>query len=222
MNATFSIPAPAPTHAQPLRAAFAAVAAALTALLVANTLPYFGATADRAPFLLEKGALAEQPLWRAVFLAHVGMGVLCLAAALPLFSRRLLRARPSLHRVLGWTYVGAVLVGIVPTGLWLSLTAKGGAPAAAGFVVTGVALGFTTARGLAHVLRRDFVSHRAWMVRSYGMAATALVFRVVHLFAEAAALPFAYATSVWAAFSLCALASEVAVGRSLVPSRRSP
>ena len=222
MDTTIAIPPRAATRALPVRAAFWGLTAALTALLIANTWPYFGAAADRAPFLLEKGDLAAQPLWRAVFQAHVAAGVLCLAAALPLFSRRLLRARPSLHRVLGWTYVGAVLVGIVPTGLWLSLTAKGGVPAAAGFAVTGIALGFTTARGLAHVLRRDFVAHRAWMVRSYGMAATALVFRVVHLLAEAASLPYAYATSVWASFSICAWVSEVSVARLLVPIRRSP
>jgi hypothetical protein len=224
VDATLSIPArgAATLPRAVLRAAGWAIPAALTALLIVNSLPYFGARADEAPFLLEKGGLVAQPLWRATFVVHVAGGILCLAAALPLFSKRLLRAAPALHRTLGWTYVTAVLVGVVPTGLFLSATAKGGIPGAAGFVVTGVALGFTTARGLREVLRGDFVAHRAWMVRSYGMAATALVFRVVHLPLEAVALPHAYETSVWASFAICALASEAWVVRSLVPHRRSP
>lgn len=222
MDAILSLPARAATTSRAvLRAVAWAVPVGLTALLVVNSLPYFGARADVAPFLLEKGALVARPLWRAVFAAHVAGGILCLAAALPLFSRRLLRAAPGVHRALGWTYVSAVLVGVVPTGLFLAATAKGGAAGAAGFVVTGVALGFTTARGLREVLRRDFVAHRAWMVRSYAMAATALVFRVVHLLAEAAALPSAYVTSVWASYAVCALAAEAGVARFL-PASRSP
>ena len=222
MDATLTLPARegVPFARALLRGAAWAVPAALTALLILNTLPYYGEAADRAPFLVEKGLLAEQPLWRAVFLAHVSGGVLCLAAALPLFSRRLLRARPEVHRALGWTYVGSVLVLIVPTGLFLSATAKGGAAGAAGFVVTGVALLYVTARGLREVLRRDFVAHRAWMVRSYGMAATALIFRVVHLVLEAAAVPHAYEMSVWSSFGIGALASEAWIARSLVATRR--
>jgi hypothetical protein len=223
VDAILSIPARRRSLARAaLSAAGWAIPAGLTALLVVNSLPYFAARAESAPFLLEKGALVDAPLWRAVFQVHVAGGLLCLAAALPLFWRALLRARPGIHRALGWTYVSAVLVGVVPTGFFLSATAKGGAFAGLGFVVTGVALLVTTARGLREVLRRDFVAHRAWMVRSYGMAATALVFRVVHIVLEAAALPYAYEVSVWASFAVAALASEAWIARSLGSPRRSP
>src|SRR5213075_1684033 len=115
MDAILSIPVRAATLPRiALRAAGWAIPAALTALLILNSWPYFGARAEEAPFLLEKGGLVAQPLWRATFTVHVAGGILCLAAALPLFSRRLLRARPRLHRALGWTYVTTVLVGVVP------------------------------------------------------------------------------------------------------------
>lgn len=187
----------------------------LTALLLSNVLPYFGAGADDMPFLQEKGALALDPLWRTVFDVHVAGGALCLVVALPLFSRRLLRRRPGWHRVLGWTYVLSVLALVAPTGLWLAPTAKGGFAGQSGFAVTGLYLFATTALGLREVLRRDFVAHRAWMVRSYALAASALSFRVLYVALEIARVPNAYVIGIWASFGLDLVVAEIVIGRAV-------
>lgn len=187
----------------------------LTALLLSNVLPYFGPGADEMPFLLEKGALGVDPVWRTVFDLHVAGGALCLVVALPLFSRRLLRRHPGWHRALGWSYVTSVLVLVAPTGLWLAPTAKGGLAGQSGFAVTGLYLFATTALGLREVLRRDFVAHRAWMVRSYSLAASALSFRVLYVALEIARVPHAYVIGVWASFGLDLVVAELFIGRAV-------
>lgn len=211
----------APAFARPARGTWVALglalATALTALLIVEVAPY-AAQADATPFLLEKGARGQDPLWRAGFFVHVTGGVVCLVAALPLFSRRLLACRPALHRALGWAYVGAVLLALVPGGLILLPAAKGGPVGQAGFALQALWLGVTTGAGLARVLARDFVRHRAWMVRSYLMAATALSFRVLFVALQALGVERAYELSIWASFGLSVVLAEAWI-KSLLPRR---
>jgi hypothetical protein len=190
------------------------VAALLTALLVAETLPYAW-RASETPFFLEKGAVGLETGWRAAFGVHVGGGLLCLLTALPLFSRRLLAGAPHVHRLLGWTYVGSVLVLLVPGGFALIPFAKGGVVGQGGFLLQAVWLFAVTFAGLRRVLARDFANHRAWMVRSYAMASSALSFRVLFLAFQMAGLARAYEMGIWASFGL-----SVALGEAWVRSFR--
>ncbi len=182
-----------------LRALFWATMAAGSSLILLNTLPFYSFS-PTVPFLLEKAAAYADPVWRISLYVHITGGLVCLFSALPQFSRTLLRTRPGLHRAIGWTYVASVLVLVVPTGLYLALYAKGGMPGRVGFLVTGLALLYTTWRGLEHVHRRDFRGHIAWMVRSYAMAATAITFRVLYIAFHAAGTGHEYVLALW--FSL--------------------
>ena len=194
-----------------LRALFWVVMAALSALIVWNTLPFF-TFADDVPFLLEKAAAARDPLWRACLYVHVAGGVICLLAALPQFSRRLLRFAPRLHRVLGWAYVSSVLGLVVPAGLYLALYAKGGFAGRLGFVVLGVALLYTTVRGVQHVRRRDFRGHVAWMLRSYAMASSAVSFRAFYLGLHLLGFGETYVVSIWLSFVVNLCLAELVIG----------
>jgi hypothetical protein len=194
-------------------------AALLTVLLLFETLPYAW-RASEMPFLVEKGAVAREPAWRAAFGVHVGGGLVCLLTALPLFSRRLLASAPHVHRALGWGYVASVLVLLVPGGLALIPFAKGGLVGQSGFLIQGVWLFAVTFAGLRRVLARDFVRHRAWMVRSYAMASSALSFRVLFVAFQAAGSARAYEMGIWASLGLSVVLGEAWV-RSLHP-RRTP
>jgi len=193
------------------------VAALLTALLAAETLPYAWRAAE-TPFFLEKGAIAREAGWRAAFGVHVAGGLVCLLAALPLFSRRLLASAPLVHRALGWSYVASVLVLLVPGGLALIPFAKGGLAGQSGFLVQAVWLFAVTFAGLRRVLARDFVGHRAWMVRSYAMASSALSFRVLFVAFQALGQARAYEMGVWASFGASVVLGEAWI-RSLQPRR---
>jgi hypothetical protein len=186
--------------------------AAATALVVANTLPYY-TFADDIPFFLEKAAVYPSVLWRAAFYVHVTGGVICLLAALPQFSKTILHRAPRLHRVLGWTYVLSVLVLTAPAGLYLAIFAKGGMAGRFGFIVLGAALFYTTWRGLEHVRARDFRGHAAWMIRSYAMAASALTFRVFYLALYAAGVGSEYVIAIWLSFFVNLFAAELLIRR---------
>jgi hypothetical protein len=194
-----------------------ALATLLTALLLHELAPYLW-RADSMPFFEEKGALARDGTWRAAFAVHVTGGVICLVTALPLFSRRLLATRPDVHRLLGWAYVGAVLLLLVPGGCVLIPEAKGGALGRAGFAVQAAWLAGTTLAGLARVLARDFVRHRAWMVRSYLMAASALSFRLIFFALQVLGFDRAYEMAIWASFGLSVVLAEAWID-SLSPRR---
>lgn len=197
-----------------LRAGYWSVVSALSGLLIANSLPYFGFAAD-LPFLLEKGEVARGMLWRGTFYVHVAGGMVCLASALPQFSRTLLRRLPAVHRALGWTYVVSVLVFTAPTGLYLALFAKGGMPGRLGFILLGVALFYTTWRGFERVRARDFRGHVAWMIRSYALTASALTFRVFHLALYLAGVGGEYVLAIWLSLVVnLAVAECVVLARS--------
>ncbi len=186
--------------------------AASTALVVVNTLPYY-TFSDDIPFFLEKAVVYPSVLWRVAFYVHITGGVICLVAALPQFSKTLLRRAPRLHRFLGWTYVLSVLVLVAPPGLYLAIFAKGGMAGRFGFIVLGAALFYTTWRGLEHVRSRDFRGHAAWMVRSYAMAASALTFRVFYLAFYAAGVGSEYVTAIWLSFFVNLFAAELLIFR---------
>jgi hypothetical protein len=193
------------------------VAALLTALLLVETLPYAWRGSDM-PFFVEKGAVAREAGWRVAFGVHVGGGLICLLTALPLFSRRLLAGAPLVHRALGWGYVASVLVLLVPGGLALIPFAKGGLAGRSGFLVQALWIFAVTVAGLRRVLARDFVRHRAWMIRSYAMASSALSFRVLFVAFQATGASRAYEMGIWASLGLSVVLGEAWV-RSLEPRR---
>lgn len=181
---------------------------ALSGLILANSWPYFSLRGNFG-FLVEKGEIADGLLWRAAFYVHVAGGMLCLATGPLLLWGGLLRRSPALHRWLGRAYALAVLGVAGPTGLFMAFQAKGGLPGTLGFLATGLLWWVQTARGVAHVAARRFAEHRRWMLRSYGVALSAVFFRVIQLALHAPGVPADanYVISIW-----LSLAAGVAVG----------
>jgi hypothetical protein len=193
-----------------------AAAIGLGALLIVNTVPYFSFRRDFA-FLAEKGPLVSDPLWRRCFYGHLLGGVLCFALIPFLFWPRLRVRFPAVHRWLGRLYGVAVLGWAGPTGLYLSLFAKGGLAGKAAFLVLGALWWASTAVGVQTAVARRFDAHRRWMIRSASIAGSAVFFRVFHLafFGMGLADETNYALSLW-----LSLAASLMVGEALV--RRSP
>jgi hypothetical protein len=154
--------------------------AAFSGLLIYNTLPYFSLRQD-FPFIAERAYLFEGPLYRISFYLHIAAGALCIAVALLLFSRVLLRKAPRVHRISGRVYVGVVLLLGAPTGLYMAFFAKGGIGERMLFLFMALWWFATTWNGLQAILRKNVAAHRIWMERSYAMALTAVTFRVYYL-----------------------------------------
>ncbi|MES2923499.1 MAG: DUF2306 domain-containing protein [Verrucomicrobiota bacterium] len=114
-----------------------------TVLILTNSFADFRPGGERI-FIGQRGAVAGQPLWLLSLHLHVLAGSICLLASLPLFSGRLLRRIPSLHRVCGRIYAVSVLLLLCPTGIHLAFSAKGGAAGQGGFLLLGIATFITT------------------------------------------------------------------------------
>lgn len=116
-----------------------------------------------------------------IFHAHVlatYLHVLLLPVALligPLqLSARLRQRRPQLHRLLGRCYAGAVFVG-VPAGVYLGIFSGEGIVATMGYFGMGLSALVCTVLAWHAAQTRDFVSHRAFMIRSYVVLFTSAI-----------------------------------------------
>jgi hypothetical protein len=204
-------------HARAARWLFWSAMVALSALIVANTLPYFSFRTNFA-FLLQREDLARDATWRACFYAHLCGGIICLAAGPFLVWGAFLRASPAMHRVLGRAYVMSVLGCSGPASVYLALHAQGGIAGKLGFLTLAIGWLATTARGLQLVVRKRFAEHRVWMIRSYALTLSAVFFRAIHVALYAAGVDDQpnYVVSLW-----LSLAASLAAGEILarVPSR---
>lgn len=133
-------------------------------------------------FIFQKGEFGESLVWRTSLYIHIVGGMLCLFAALPQFSGKLVRRFPGIHRVAGKVYGASMLFLVSPTGFHLALFAKGGFLGKLGFLTLSVLAFHSTIKGWRAVLppHRDIAAHRAWMTRSFALVASAVTFRIYH------------------------------------------
>jgi uncharacterized membrane protein len=84
---------------------------------------------------------------------------------------------PQLHRWMGRLYVAACLIGGI-SGLVLALGAYTGAASTAGFGLLAVIWLYSTAMAWRLAMRRHFVAHRRWMIRSFALTFAAVTLRL--------------------------------------------
>ena len=122
--------------------------------------------------------------------------ILCSGVALLLgpwqFFAAIRNQRPAVHRLIGRTYVCVCLVGGV-AGVVLAWNVTSGDLARSGFGA--LALTWLAVTGMAYVAirRRDFVTHRAWMIRSFSLTFAAVTLRVYLPLSLLAGASFAHA-----------------------------
>jgi uncharacterized membrane protein len=198
-----------------------------TSLALAFSLSVAVAAYAVAMYSLGPGAERLHPQMRAAFESHpIGIQTHIFASALALllgplqFSSRLRQRRPSLHRWLGRVYLGVAVAVGGGAGLYMSQYAFGGSWAKLGFAGLALAWLYTGARAYGAALRRDFVSHRCWMIRNYALTFAAVTLRLylppVFIFG----LPFAssYAIIAWLCWVPNLLVAEWLVSASRDPA----
>jgi len=150
---------------------------ACAAIIISNAIYFQSAATPR--FLLEKGDLARASWWLAAFYFHVVGASVCLIAGTPLMFPQWTRRHPAWHRFLGYIYLNAVLWMAAPSGLVLSLTAKGGLLGTSGFALAGVLWWSSTWSGYRAIRQGQVQAHIRAMVRSYSWALSAPAFRAI-------------------------------------------
>lgn len=85
---------------------------------------------------------------------------------------------PRLHRIGGWLYAGAILIGGL-SGLSLARHAQGGAASGTGFALLAVVWMATTAIGIGYAIAGETARHRRWMWRSIALTTSAITLRLI-------------------------------------------
>lgn len=183
--------------------------------------------------------LASMPLTE---LLHRVGGTILLTAGLLQFSAKLRRARPKLHRAIGYVYI-VLAISAGCSGIYLGMRVPfAGLAETIPAVLFGAGLIATTVVALRLARQRRFEVHREWMVRSFAFVLGPIAQRVFYLPAwsvfgldehDAMWIGFwAGWGSMWMAAELWIAARkrrlralqdgkrESAVGRSVVESRR--
>lgn len=106
-----------------------------------------------------------------------GAGLALLLAPLQL-NAWVRRRWPRLHRLGGWLYAGAILIGGL-SGLSLARHAQGGAASGAGFALLAAVWIAVTAVGIGYAIAGDTARHRRWMWRSIALTTSALTLRII-------------------------------------------
>lgn len=118
-------------------------------------------------------------LWLLFFYIHLLFGVIATLTGLILFFPRLIAFKSKLHRLLGKTYVIAILFFTGPTGLYLSFFAEGGQWASLGFIMMSIAWMLPTYIAFKKITQKDIKGHYRWMIRSYCMTLSGVTLRIM-------------------------------------------
>jgi len=154
---------------------------------------------ELAPFVIEKLPLPHEDLWLAALKVHVVAASFALPACLLLSLKRMLRF-PRVHRWLGRGTGVVILAALVPSGLYLSLFAKGGAPSTIGFALSGLIVALAMVQGVRRARAKDYVGHRRCMLHVLAQLSVAVTSRTLLTQLDAVGIDpdAAYLFALWA------------------------
>ncbi len=196
---------------------FLALMFAGSALITAASLGYFDFEM-LPPFVIEKLPLRFESLWLLSLRIHVASASLSFPLCLLLMTRAL-QKRPVWHRRLGRISGVLVLAALVPSGVVLAFSAKGGVPGTLGFLLSGAIVAGCMARGASAARRRKFASHRRAMRHVVAQMSVAVTSRALILGLDALGIDpeLAYQLALWGPVLASAAVAE-GIHFSSVPS----
>lgn len=154
--------------------------------------------------------------------AHIAFSAFAMLIGPFQFLRVLRSRRPRLHRWMGRTYVAACLFGGV-AGAVIALYSTAGLFAGFGFLGLALFWLFTTAMAWSSALRRDFVAHERWMIRSFALTLAAVTLRLyLPVGAMTVGFDVAYPYIAWLCWVPNLLAAEIWIAMRRRPRRRPP
>lgn len=145
-------------------------------LMLGIVLQYIPYNTDVA-FLNIKQHVIGMLHYRIAFFTHVYTSLLVLPAGFTQFNKQIQNKYRSLHRLSGWIYVVFVLLLVAPSGFVMGLYANGGISSQIAFCLLSIFWFFTTWKALSSIIKKDYVRHRSWMIRSFALTLSAITLR---------------------------------------------
>ncbi|NQZ68802.1 MAG: DUF2306 domain-containing protein, partial [Lentisphaeria bacterium] len=184
----------------------------LCLLICYNSLSYYSLTVNH-PFIVEKAEIGKQFPWRLVLYIHIASGIVILLSSFTQFSRKIRSFYPQIHKYSGSVYFFAILYVLVPTGIFLSFSAKGGIWGSLGFMVQGVYTFAATWIAYQSLNEKNIEKHISWIIRSYAMILTAVTFRVLHIAFRYTPMDYItnYNLSIWGSTAINLICGEILI-----------
>ena len=161
------------TRSLSARALLVGTVTVLALVVAALASPYLWQDPEAYSFVRQRDVYA---LERAAILAHIVPGILALVSG-ALQWIPIIRRNVRVHRCIGSVYVVAVTGGAL-AGLNAATFVFGGVSNTAAFGLLSMLWLFTTLNALRHILTRNVVQHRIWMIRSYALTFAAVTLRL--------------------------------------------
>jgi Predicted membrane protein (DUF2306) len=116
--------------------------------------------------------------WRFAFYTHVFSSILVLLAGFTQFSDTIFKKYRGFHKKMGYVYVINILMVTGPASLLMGFYANGGLSSRIAFVLLAVLWLSFTAIALYKAIKKDFVAHRIFMIRSFALTLSAITLRI--------------------------------------------
>ena len=197
------------------RQAFFIVMVLGAAFITLTSLVYFDSD-TLAPFVIEKLPVRFESLWLFSLKVHVASAIVSFPLCLVLMTRWIQR-RKSWHRWCG-RIAGAVVVGaLVPTGVVLSLEAKGGAPVTLGFLLSAAIVLWGMICGVHYARQKQLTAHARAMRHVVAQMSVAVTSRAMLIAFDSVGVnpDTAYVVALWIPVLASALVAEWVSGRRL-------
>lgn len=169
------------------------------------------------PFIRSRLSHGHPALWLTALCIHIPSALLSLPACLVLLSKRVRARFPEFHRWLGRVAFVLVVLGVVPSGLYLAFFARGGLITTLGFWLTGVLAFIAMLQSVQSARRRQMKAHRRWSTHVAAQLAVAVVSRFLLAGAVQVGLyrNWVYVAALWLPVIACALTAELLTDRRL-------
>ncbi|KIL39027.1 hypothetical protein SD70_22645 [Gordoniibacillus kamchatkensis] len=115
--------------------------------------------------------------WLTVMRIHVVFACLSMVAGAANFSAWIRMKYPKLHRMIGYLYLMCVLIVVVTSG-YMAPYATGGKASSMAFNLLNIIWAAFTIVAIVKIKKKQVLSHRKWMTRSYAFVFTNLA---IHL-----------------------------------------
>lgn len=149
----------------------------VTAKIVAEYVNYF--PANFAADFLQGRKPHFYGTYQWAFYPHILAGPVTLIVGLFLVNDQFRLRWSHWHRRLGKLQIATVLLVLTPSGLWMSFYALSGIGVKLGFASLALVTGYSAWKGWQLAVKRDFRSHRIWMLRCYVLLCSAVVTRIL-------------------------------------------
>lgn len=146
-------------------------------LMLLITLQYVPMRFDAAFLQLKETEIAQKH-YQIAFFSHVYTSILVLLLGFTQFSKTIRQKFTKLHRGAGLSYVLLILLVAGPAGGIMAYHANGGFWSQLSFMLQAIFWVAFTLLAMHYAIKKNFVQHRNFMIRSYALTMSAISLRL--------------------------------------------